>query len=792
MRPSLRRWCLLLLVLASSGLLSGCFGVTQNPSYFPHLVPFGDIIQTHAKPPGPSYYSNYDPHAVRLEVRPVDATNPVRTQHVLVATIYDETGKPRRARRIEWMVEGVGNIVEVDESGCFAGRGYKVDNHYAVSYTNYHEHRITRGNKDPNDDFVIRPGQSWCVITSAVEGDTHVTVYAPEIADWSKHKVFVTNHWVDAEWALPPAASERSGAQHTFTTHVFRHTDRQPLAKYRVRYHILDGPPAVFLPSQTQEAVAVSDLRGDASVTIAQQRPGLGTNRIAIEIIRPPDPSTPSGSGIVIGSGETAVEWLAPDVALNITGPPTAARGQDLPYTITVTNRGRVETRSMTVRDQVPAGCTYVSSQPPAIQEGAQLTWTLGLLPPGQTHTIQLVLRAPANVGPVQNCARVQTEEGLTSENCVTTQITAPQLRVGIAGPATAVVGAPITYQVTVSNPGSGPATNVKLTAGFDLGLEHESKARSVDLPIGTLGPNESRTVPLVLTASQEGKLVNRVTATADGGLKDQAEHPVVVQKAQVSLQIKGPPRRFVGRPADWDIRIVNTGEAALTNVVLRHRLPPEMGFASATEGGQLVQGQVEWRLGTLAPRQEKTVRVTTTSNQITPAAISVAVVTADAGLIKEEKASLEILGTPAYRFQVTPSGNPVEIGKQINYVITVENTGSQAANDVEIAVVIPPELKLVKVSGPSKETIAGQNITFAKVSGVKPAQTLTYTIQVEGVKQGDVRFHAELRGETLTSPVLKEAPTTIYDPQAPIGPPPMGPAPMAPPPMGPAPLPVK
>jgi uncharacterized repeat protein (TIGR01451 family) len=322
--------------------------------------------------------------------------------------------------------------------------------------------------------------------------------------------------------------------------------------------------------------------------------------------------------------------------------------------------------------------------------------------------------------------------------------------------------------------------------------LEHESKARSVDLPIGTLGPNESRTVPLVLTATQEGKLVNRVTATADGGLKDQAEHPVVVQKAQVSLQIKGPPRRFVGRPADWDIRVVNTGEAALTNVVLRHRLPPELGFASATEGGQLVQGQVEWRLGTLAPRQEKTVRVTTTSNQITPAAISVAVVTADAGLIKEEKASLEILGTPAYRFQVTPSGNPVEIGKQINYVITVENTGSQAANDVEIAVVVPPELRLVKVSGPSKETIAGQNITFAKVSGVKPAQTLTYTIQVEGVKQGDVRFRAELRGETLTSPVLKEAPTTIYDPQAPLGPPPMGPAPMAPPPMGPAPLPVK
>src|SRR6516165_5624290 len=244
-------------------LLTGCFGVSQNPSYFPHLLPTGDIIRTHAKPPGLSYYSNFDPHAVRLEVRPVEATNPVRTQHVLIATVYDEKGVPRRNRRVEWMVEGVGNIVEVDESGFFPGRGYKVDNKYAVSYTNYREHRITRGNANPNDDFVIRPGQSWCVISSAVEGDSHVTVYAPEIADWDHHKVFVTKHWLDAEWIFPPPAVNRAGTEHVFTTRVFRHSDHEPLANYRVRYTILDGPPAVFLPERGIESVATSDLRGN-------------------------------------------------------------------------------------------------------------------------------------------------------------------------------------------------------------------------------------------------------------------------------------------------------------------------------------------------------------------------------------------------------------------------------------------------------------------------------------------------------------------------------------------------
>ena len=111
----------LLLLAALPATAGGCFGGTQNVSYFPYLWPFGDIIPTHAKPGGSGYYANFDPHAVRLEVRPLgpeNATNQVRTQHVLIATVYDEKDKPRRQRRVEWIIEGVGNIIEADEHGC--------------------------------------------------------------------------------------------------------------------------------------------------------------------------------------------------------------------------------------------------------------------------------------------------------------------------------------------------------------------------------------------------------------------------------------------------------------------------------------------------------------------------------------------------------------------------------------------------------------------------------------------------------------------------------------------------
>ncbi|HLJ93980.1 MAG TPA: hypothetical protein VKU02_12400 [Gemmataceae bacterium] len=766
--------CGLTLVLAAGiTLLPGCFGVSQNPSYFPHLLPTGDIIRTHAKPPGPSYFSNFDPHAARLEVRPLESTNPVRTQHVLVATIYDEKGNPRRNRRIEWMVEGVGNIVEVDESGVFPGRGYKVDNKYAVSYTDYCEHRITRGNADPNDDFVIRPGQTWCVVSSAVEGDTHVTVYAPEIANWDLHKVFVTKHWVDAEWTLPPPAVNRAGTEHPVTSHIFRHTDRQPLANYRVRYRLLDGPPAVFMPGRAQEAVATSDLSGNATASLVQVTPQPGVNRISVEIIRPPDPSSPSGVGIIIGRGETSKEWQAAQVALTVAAPPTAGVNQELPLTLSVTNNGQVETQAFTVRATLPDGVQFVRSTPRAAVEGNQLIWTFGLLPGGRTESVQLVLR-PTRVGPITNCAAVTTVEGLRDEKCVTTQVTPPQvaqLNVAVSPPPAASVGVPISLQIMVSNPGTAPVNNVLLSASFDAGLEHETHANPIELPVGQLRPGESKTVPLVLTARREGRLMVRITATADGNLKSNAEAAVVVQAARLSFTKTGPKLRYVDQPVTWEIRLVNSGDVPLNNVVVRDPLPAEVAFTGATELGQLINGQVVWNVGTVPPGGQKAVQVTARCAQRTQHLVNTAVVTADPGVQEQAQAELEILGLPAYSLEVRKIGDPVTVGSKMTYQISVTNTGTLPGTGVEVTVRVPAEMQITNTSGPTQARVDGQNVLFPALDALPPKQTATFTIEVLALRPGDVRLQAELRSTTLREPVIKQESTNIVVPNGPARP---------------------
>jgi len=746
-------------------LLSGCYGVTHNPAYFPwNLKPFGDIVHTHGKPAGEGEYANFDPHAVRVEVRPLESVTSVRKHYVLIATVYDENDKPRRDRRVEWMLEGAGNIIEVDEAGCFPGRGAKIDNHYAVSYTSYLEHHVTRGNADPGDDFVIRPGQTWCVISAAVEGDTHVTAYCPEIYNWDHNKVVVTTHWVDAAWSFPKPVVARGGTEAVLNTSVVRVTDGQPLAGYKVRYRILEGPPAVFLPARTAEYVATSDLSGNAAAALAQVRPASGVNRIGVEIIRAPIPTRTSDAGLTLGHGETTVSWQAAVITLDVTAPPTVVVGQDLTYTIALTNAGQVESRAMTVHATIPEGTQYVRSDPPAVVETNGLVWTLGELSGRQARTLTATFRT-TRVGTVTNKVQVETAEGLRGEKAVATDVTAeprPALKVGVDGPAVGAVGAPVTFTITVSNSGTGPLTGVVLNAKFDDGLEHESKENPVETKLGTLAAGESRTVSLTLTARRAGALVNVVTARADGGLSDSGRATLTVKQAAVTLQNLGPAWRYVGRPADWSLEVKNTGEVALANVVVRDVLPPELTFQSASDGGILQGNQVSWPVGTLGPGERKALTVTTVCKAPAPQTTTVASVTAEPGIDTKTPRTLEIRGLPVVRIKVTDRDDPIDVGQQTQYRMEVTNQGSLPAEAVQVAAVVPDEMHVLGAQGPTTAKVDGQRVTFPALASLAPGQMVVYTVDVQAVKAGTVYFRAELTTSTMTKPLVEEESTSV------------------------------
>ena len=729
------------------------------------------IKRTHAKPGGPAYFWNFDRKACRLELGPLETTVPANTSQVYIATVLDEEGKPRRGRRVEWLLEGAGNIVEVDESGICASRGYKVDNHYAVTHTDWFERCITRGNDDPSDDFTIRPGQSWCVVTSAVEGDTKLTAYCPDVFNWDKNRVVVTTRWLDAAWRMPVPGTVRSGAQAVITTEVLRHSDRRPLAGYLVRYRVMDGPEAVFLPNRTQEVVVTSDINGQATAGLLQLTPCPGANRISVEILRPPDPRAPSGVSVPIAKGETQVTWQAAQVGLNLAAPQAVTLGQDVSTTLTVNNTGSVESQEVTLRSTIPEGMELVRTDPPAIVQGNQLIWTLPGLAAGGNHSVTVVSRAMRQ-GTVMQTASFTTRDGLRDERKANLLIGVARLDLQLAAAESALPGQPVEYRITVSNPGTAPIGNVVLTDDFDAGLAHQSGANPIKKSVGTLAPGQTEIVTLMLTPNQAGRLVNRVTASGDGNLTARQEHAVTVKQASLKVDVAGPARRYVNRQATYEITVQNPGDVPLQNVQVRSQLPPELVLVSASGGGMVQpNGGVVWTLPQLPAGGSQVLEVTANAAKLAPKAIQQVTATTSTGLRAVAEAATEINGLPAFRIEMRDSADPAEVGKRFTYDIDVKNQGTLSGSQLEIVCVVPPELKVIRTRGPTQPKIENGRVTFPPMESLPPGQKISFGIEVEAVQPGKVLFQVEVGSATLREKVIEQESTTIIDPHQPSGP---------------------
>jgi uncharacterized repeat protein (TIGR01451 family) len=744
--------------------IAGCLhGGSQNPSYFPYLLPTGDIVRTHAKPPGRGYFANFDPHAVRIEVRPLRATSPVRTQYLLVATVYDEDGQPRRKRRVEWMLEGVGNIVEVDESGFLNGRGYKVDNRYAVSYTDYLTHTVTRGNDNPADDFTIYPGQTWCIITSATEGDTHVTVMAPEVHNWDKREVVATVHWVDTGWTFPETVSANAGGQAELTTNLFRHSDKRPVANYGVRYRLIDGPAAAFSGTNTAEATTVTDPAGRATVAVRQLGMQPGTNRVEIQVFRT-DPENPTGPGIVIARQETNIEWQAAELDVKVSSPPTALIDQDILTTINVTNPGRAETQPGGLRMPMPPGAQVVQTDPPAQVENGYLIWSLPSLAAGRQQQYRVTFRAGRS-GTIASTAQAYTAGGLRSESQFAIRVDTSRVKLELTGPTTAIAGQTLSYMIGVTNPGTGAARGVRLKATLGAGLEHATGQNPLWLTVGELLPGQSRRAELSLAAKQVGRFTIRVEATGEDNLTDFAEIPVEVRRSPLEISMQGPNQRFMGRDGTWRVNIQNTGDVPVAGVVVRNQLPPELMVRNMSNGGQMgASNDVVWQIGTIRPNETQTVAFTANATRYNPKTIIRAVASTEDGLEQRREMPVEILGTAALRIEVIGDANPVESGGRFGYVIRVTNRGTMAADQVEVAAMslTPAQLAIVGGRGPTAPRRDGDRLTFPPINNLQPGQVVSYRVEAQSKEPGDARFHSILKAPTLNDPLIAEEATRV------------------------------
>ena len=233
---------------------------------------------------------------------------------------------------------------------------------------------------------------------------------------------------------------------------------------------------------------------------------------------------------------------------LKTDGSVTYVPGQNLTYTVTVTNLGPSTVTGATVSDVLPAGVTFVSASNGATFNAGTNTvnFTSGTLAPaGTTNFTITILPDPARTGDLVNTGVVAPPDGVTDPNpdnnsSTDTNTVAPLQVLGITktGPLTYKAGGFIGYTIEVTN--NGPSVNAGIDFVDALPTNIESWAWSVSFTTGsgvfngspvsgtgniatkfTLAVNGKATISIVdakTSAAAETDITNTASATPPNG----------------------------------------------------------------------------------------------------------------------------------------------------------------------------------------------------------------------------------------------------------------------------------
>jgi uncharacterized repeat protein (TIGR01451 family) len=449
-----------------------------------------------------------------------------------------------------------------------------------------------------------------------------------------------------------------------------------------------------------------------------------------------------------------------PAISLEWNGPSVIRLGQPAVFHILVRNVSSAPVQQVVVRCPVPETTTVAVSDPLSLTRGNVLTWELGAMAVGQERRIELQL-VPA----ARTCLNLHATVTFTGMAGLRVQVREPKLVLKLLAPERVVLGDSATVTLTVSNPGDGPCEHVKILTALPEGLEHP-RGRQVEVDLGSLAPQEQRTLQLVCAARGQGVQRCEAAAVADGGLKTAAAAAVEVVLPRIDLTASGPHLRYLERKAVYVFKASNPGSASAGNVTLQAIVPPGLKFHSASAGGQYdaTTGSVAWFLGELPAGQGKDVTLElipiSTGDQVVRAQA-----TATHGLKTETEVRTHVEGLSSLLLEVADADDPVEVGAETSYEIRVTNTGSKMETNLQLTCTLPDHMELrgARCAAGCRFRVDGHDVIFEPLPRLAPKADVVYRVFVRGTGPGDLRFRACVQAEGLSQPLVREETTKVY-----------------------------
>ena len=362
--------------------------------------------------------------------------------------------------------------------------------------------------------------------------------------------------------------------------------------------------------------------------------------------------------------------------------------GDNVSYTVTVTNNGIVDAKNVVVVDHLDKGLKYFSSSNNGVYDAAThtVTWIVDI---DIGSSIDLTVTAVADeYGVLTN--DVTVGDKTASVDVVVPEIT-PDKTVNITNPN---FGDKVEYAITVSNNGVGDAKQVVVVDTLNEGLTFVSASdngvwdpvkRTVTWTVD-LAKGEFKVFNLIATVSAYGNILNTVVVGDKSSSVNIAVPEIIPGK---SVDVENPN---FGDTVTYTVVVTNDGVGDAKQVVVRDTLDKGLKFIKATgtytwdEDSRTITWIVDLTKG-----ESQTFYVTAVADEY-------GVLTNDV-TVGDNTASADVTVPEIIPDKIVDITNP-NFGDAVTYTVTVTNNGIWDANNVVVKDVLGEGLKFVSATG--------------------------------------------------------------------------------------------
>ncbi len=388
----------------------------------------------------------------------------------------------------------------------------------------------------------------------------------------------------------------------------------------------------------------------------------------------------------------------------------------------------------------------------------------------------------------------------------------ASPLDVAISGPERAAPGENVTYKVTITNRGSTRATKLLVTDEFSVGFVHEKAASPIEKDLDDLDPGQNAKFEITFHVTRPGRHCHTVEVTGAGGLKATAQACLVAAGSPklVVRQAVTPTGTTVGGTVRFAIDIENKGDVDLTGLVVSSNFDRALRPTQATE----VRGRraltnlkderyelTPYRFDRLEPGRSIQLDVECKAERASASACGRVTVTAQEGAREEALTCLKIEGgrgagaggdgagaggdgagaggdgagpgrdgagaagpgragaegekPSPLTLDVSSSGDPVKVGDEVAYLVTVANPGSRTVAGLVLQITMPRGMSQPRAvdANPSRSRLDGQMIVFDPLT-LRAGEEAKFRVRAKALDAGsaavEVAAAAEHEGRRL------------------------------------------